>query len=599
MVVSVSSTRTSAGTQTTATATYGGQNMTLAVGDAGSTSVAHSYLFYLDEAGIAAAEAASNTTLAVTIAGGTARYNYVHASIYSGVDQGTVFNDTAQQNSGATAASPTFSPALTIVTGEQAIEVYNTTRVGSTTTRTMTTPAANWTQAISGTAWSATDSGDVFIMLDSTAGSTTSAHTMSGTAIVSMSAMSLKASVPDTTSPVVSAFTLPATSEGLTFPVSSFTATDAVGVTGYMVTESSTAPLAGDAGWSGTAPATVTASGAGSKTFYPWAKDAAGNISATFGTPRTVTVTAISPLLHNSANLNSTKWAPAGWGVTGGKYGKFDCSTCHTASTSNLKRIKTPITLANMSTFNAAGTAIGVTSTVPVTFRNLTSMGKDPSPTAYNASVRVCQACHTITAKHNSNNQRPMVTDHAHNNGSDCVQCHAHNTGFKGGGDCLGCHKTPQGATAGTARVAILGQFTASRNSHHVQGVAITPQACYACHWEAKSDGSMSTYHAGVPNGAVDLVITQAGGVRPSGTTYTEGTTGTAYTSNTTRNQTQLAKINNHCLGCHGPNGFGQTPFANAGVTGETSNPEKYSWEKIKYGTAQSIAAKYSDTTTT
>ncbi|MDO9307978.1 MAG: hypothetical protein Q7V04_02825, partial [Deltaproteobacteria bacterium] len=153
MVVSVSSTRTTSGAQTTATATYGGQNMTLAVGDAGSTSVAHSYLFYLDEAGIAAAEAVSNKTLAVSIVGGTARYNYVHASIYSGVDQGTVFNGTAQQNSGATAASPTFSPALTIATGEQAIEVYNTTRVGGTPSRTMTTPAAGWSSAITATAW--------------------------------------------------------------------------------------------------------------------------------------------------------------------------------------------------------------------------------------------------------------------------------------------------------------------------------------------------------------------------------------------------------------------------------------------------------------
>ncbi|HBA72482.1 MAG TPA: hypothetical protein DCZ63_09960 [Geobacter sp.] len=164
-------------------------------------------------------------------------------------------------------------------------------------------------------------------------------------------------------------------------------------------------------------------------------------------------------------------------------------------------------------------------------------------------------------------------------------------------GSCVGCHATPQGSTAGIARVAILGQFTASRNSHHVQGAAITNQACYACHWEANADGTMnSTYHAGVSNGAVDLVITQAGGVRPAAATYTEGTTGTAYTSSTIRTQAQLLKINNHCLGCHGPNGFGSTPFSSVG---DVSNPEKYSWEKTKFGTAQSIAAKYSDTTTT
>ncbi|WP_243688270.1 hypothetical protein [Geotalea toluenoxydans] len=32
-------------------------------------------------------------------------------------------------------------------------------------------------------------------------------------------------------------------------------------------------------------------------------------------------------LLHNSADTASTKWqAEGGWGVAGGKYGKFDCA---------------------------------------------------------------------------------------------------------------------------------------------------------------------------------------------------------------------------------------------------------------------------------
>jgi hypothetical protein len=95
----------------------------------------------------------------------------------------------------------------------------------------------------------------------------------------------------DTTAPVVTAFTLPGTASALTFNVSSFTASDAVGVTGYIITESSTPPSAGGGGWSGSAPTTVTASGSGSKTFWPWAKDAAGNVSSVFGSPRTVVIT--------------------------------------------------------------------------------------------------------------------------------------------------------------------------------------------------------------------------------------------------------------------------------------------------------------------
>jgi hypothetical protein len=85
--------------------------------------------------------------------------------------------------------------------------------------------------------------------------------------------------LPDTIAPVVSAFTLPATATSLTVPVSSFTATDNVAVTGYLITTSATAPAASGAGWTASAPATVTAAAAGSSTFYGWAKDAAGNVS--------------------------------------------------------------------------------------------------------------------------------------------------------------------------------------------------------------------------------------------------------------------------------------------------------------------------------
>ncbi|MCM2264438.1 MAG: hypothetical protein NDI73_04505, partial [Desulfuromonadales bacterium] len=85
---------------------------------------------------------------------------------------------------------------------------------------------------------------------------------------------------PDTTLPTVGAFTLPATSTSLTVPVSSLTASDNVGVSGYLVNNSATKPLATAAGWSATAPTSVTAPAAGTVTFYAWAKDAAGNVSA-------------------------------------------------------------------------------------------------------------------------------------------------------------------------------------------------------------------------------------------------------------------------------------------------------------------------------
>ena len=82
----------------------------------------------------------------------------------------------------------------------------------------------------------------------------------------------------DTTAPVVS-FALPATATSLTVPVSSLSASDNVAVTGYLVNKIATPPAASATGWTATAPASVTAV-AGSNTFYAWAKDAAGNVSA-------------------------------------------------------------------------------------------------------------------------------------------------------------------------------------------------------------------------------------------------------------------------------------------------------------------------------
>jgi hypothetical protein len=93
----------------------------------------------------------------------------------------------------------------------------------------------------------------------------------------------------DTTLPTVNTFTIPATSSSLTVSITAFAATDNVAVTGFMVTESATKPLATAAGWSATAPTSYTAATAGAKTLYAWAKDAAGNVSASRSAPVTVT----------------------------------------------------------------------------------------------------------------------------------------------------------------------------------------------------------------------------------------------------------------------------------------------------------------------
>ena len=104
----------------------------------------------------------------------------------------------------------------------------------------------------------------------------------------------------DTTPPQVTAFTIPATATTLTVPITTFTASDNVGVTDYLVTETSTTPAPTAAGWSTTTPASYTFTTAGAKTLYAWAKDAAGNVS----TSRSATVTITLP---------SAGPEPAGW----------------------------------------------------------------------------------------------------------------------------------------------------------------------------------------------------------------------------------------------------------------------------------------------
>jgi hypothetical protein len=93
----------------------------------------------------------------------------------------------------------------------------------------------------------------------------------------------------DTTPPTVTSFEIPATSDSLTVPITSFTATDNVGVTGYLVTESSATP-APSAGFTASPPTSYTFDTEGAKTLYAWAKDAANNVSTSVSGFVTITL---------------------------------------------------------------------------------------------------------------------------------------------------------------------------------------------------------------------------------------------------------------------------------------------------------------------
>jgi hypothetical protein len=89
---------------------------------------------------------------------------------------------------------------------------------------------------------------------------------------------------------VVSTFSIPSTSASLIVPITAYTATDNIGVTGYLITESSSVPSLSDPHWSSSPLASYQFFSAGAKTLYAWAKDAAGNISTSLNDNVTITL---------------------------------------------------------------------------------------------------------------------------------------------------------------------------------------------------------------------------------------------------------------------------------------------------------------------
>ncbi|HPV39729.1 MAG TPA: DUF1566 domain-containing protein [Spirochaetota bacterium] len=96
--------------------------------------------------------------------------------------------------------------------------------------------------------------------------------------------------------PVVTSFS-GAASTTLNNIAVAFSTNDNIGVTAWMITESSAAPLATDSGWLGVPPSSYTFSGGpGSYTLYLWVKDGAGNVSVMNAASHfTVTYLAASP----------------------------------------------------------------------------------------------------------------------------------------------------------------------------------------------------------------------------------------------------------------------------------------------------------------
>jgi hypothetical protein len=203
LVVAISSTRSNNGSQTVSVS-YDGQPLMLAEGDGGSSTRSHTYLYYLLDTPSVMDGSSRNVVISFN-AGGTARWNFVYVGVFSGVDQTTPIG--SSQNHYRTALSATvgpFAPALTINSGEQAVEIINLNRTNGTVP-SITTWAANWSSVITSCNTPACTRYRSYIAMNGTAGSTTSQHTASGgsiTAYSSMSAISIRPS-PATPTPTI------------------------------------------------------------------------------------------------------------------------------------------------------------------------------------------------------------------------------------------------------------------------------------------------------------------------------------------------------------------------------------------------------------
>ncbi|MFN7781322.1 MAG: hypothetical protein ACK5PG_01110 [Lysobacterales bacterium] len=183
LVLAVAATRTSTGTMTPGSASWGGQPMTLTISDQGTGDTRpHSWIYTLNEAGIAAA---SGTVLAVTVPDTDHEFTVVYAAVYQGVDQSAPIASSQNFNSGTTPNNTVgpFAAALAIPTNGIGIGIVNLVRNATGgVTRSISGFAAGWSTASGPAANPTTHAVDgtyrtnAYLLLSTTAGDTTSQH---------------------------------------------------------------------------------------------------------------------------------------------------------------------------------------------------------------------------------------------------------------------------------------------------------------------------------------------------------------------------------------------------------------------------------------
>ncbi len=321
---------------------------------------------------------------------------------------------------------------------------------------------------------------------------------------------------------------------------------------------------------------------------------------------------------HYRAFTTSGGWTKDGNGKVMGtwKGGKF-CWDCHDPhGDSNIYMIQKKVATTTDGKFGIPKTRADVTFTDKVSG---TSYARKTAP-----FDGICNVCHSPDSKHYTsssgdghNYTRVCTTCHEHRfadshaNKQACNSCHTSNkpipkhTAFGLPRDCTKCHSGTVGK-----RMDVMGQMRS--NSHHVQGVDVTNKHCYACHWEATSEGLIDVrYHTGynyktyssVKNDYVDLVVWSPG-QRPTEYRQYSTVTGRATVTSfmaanigTAGERTEVGKISNHCLSCHSDQNNYSKPFD------DFRTPRQYAWDYQSVGSryaqpgATTAWGKYNSTT--
>ncbi|MGC2062402.1 MAG: CxxxxCH/CxxCH domain-containing protein [Thermodesulfovibrionales bacterium] len=217
------------------------------------------------------------------------------------------------------------------------------------------------------------------------------------------------------------------------------------------------------------------------------------------------TITRRVPKMHNSANmlhkdpndpmqtLPSDKWGPNGWGIAGGQYGEFVCATCHKPRATNIKSVKSTITLGGVDKSVLLENVISDRINAP---NGLGDDDPNGDGSGHSTSTKVCEVCHTKTKYHNANTTNnktelglPVL---AHNNDQDCIVCHGHDVAFNAlASPCDTCHGYPPPALAvsdkhpdGTGS-----QTVGMHDFHNATNAAGRMIVCDTCHANAVGTG--------------------------------------------------------------------------------------------------------------